>query len=41
MPQSKSLNIPSDMELIKRFDDPEMRAVFGQIILFFDSFPLL
>ncbi|MFA9395768.1 MAG: gamma-mobile-trio protein GmtX [Halodesulfovibrio sp.] len=32
VPQSRKHNIPSDMELLKRLDDPAMRAVFGQII---------
>lgn len=29
---SRKHNIPTDMELLKRLDDPAMRAVFGQII---------
>ncbi len=32
VPQSRKLNTPSDMDLLKRLDDPAMRAVFGQII---------
>ncbi len=32
VPQSRLLNIPSDMDLLKRLDDPALRAVFGQII---------
>ena len=32
VPQSRKLDTPSDMELLKRLDDPAMRAVFGQII---------
>ncbi len=31
-PQSRQYDLPSDMELLKRLDDPAMRAVFGQII---------
>lgn len=31
-PQSRKHDTPSDMELLKRLDDPAMRAVFGQII---------
>lgn len=31
-PQSKLIDIPSDMDLLKRLDDPALRAVFGQII---------
>lgn len=31
-PQSRLLDVPSDMELLNRLDDPAMRAVFGQII---------
>lgn len=30
--QSRRLNIPNDLELLKRLDDPALRAVFGQII---------
>lgn len=30
--QSRLLDTPSDMDLLKRLDDPAMRAVFGQII---------
>lgn len=30
--QSRKLDTPSDMDLLKRLDDPAMRAVFGQII---------
>ena len=29
---SRKRNVPSDIELLKRLDDPAMRAVFGQII---------
>ena len=32
VPQSRLLDVPSDMDLLKRLDDPAMRAVFGQII---------
>lgn len=32
VPQSRLLDTPSDMDLLKRLDDPAMRAVFGQII---------
>ena len=32
VPQSRKLDTPSDMDLLKRLDDPAMRAVFGQII---------
>jgi len=32
VPQSKLLDMPSDMNLLKRLDDPALRAVFGQII---------
>jgi hypothetical protein len=32
VPQSKLLDVPSDMDLLKRLDDPALRAVFGQII---------
>ncbi len=32
LPQSRKLDTPSDMDLLKRLDDPAMRAVFGQII---------
>lgn len=32
VPQSRKLDTPSDMHLLKRLDDPAMRAVFGQII---------
>lgn len=31
-PQSRLRNTPSDMDLLKRLDDPALRAVFGQII---------
>ena len=31
-PQSRLLETPSDMDLLKRLDDPALRAVFGQII---------
>lgn len=31
-PQSRLLDVPSDMKLLNRLDDPAMRAVFGQII---------
>ena len=32
IPQSRKHDTPTDMELLKRLDDPAMRAVFGQII---------
>lgn len=32
VPQSRKLDTPSDMDLLKRLDDPAIRAVFGQII---------
>ncbi|PKH05197.1 gamma-mobile-trio protein GmtX [Moritella sp. Urea-trap-13] len=32
VPHSRKHDVPSDMELLKRLDDPAMRAVFGQII---------
>lgn len=32
MPQSRLLDIPSDMDILKRVDDPALRAVLGQII---------
>ncbi|MGP5313337.1 MULTISPECIES: gamma-mobile-trio protein GmtX [Psychrobacter] len=31
-PHSRKNDIPSDMDLLKRLDDPALRAVFGQII---------
>lgn len=31
-PQSRLLDTPSDTDLLKRLDDPALRAVFGQII---------
>ena len=31
-PQSRLLDTPSDMDLLKKLDDPALRAVFGQII---------
>lgn len=31
-PQSRLIVTPSDMDLLKRLDDPALRAVFGQII---------
>lgn len=31
-PQSRQMNMPSDMDLLKQLDDPALRAVFGQII---------
>ncbi|MDO7443100.1 gamma-mobile-trio protein GmtX [Acinetobacter baumannii] len=30
--QSRILNVPTDLELLKRLEDPALRAVFGQII---------
>lgn len=30
--QSRSLNAPSDIELLRQLDDPALRVVFGQII---------
>ncbi|NUF17400.1 gamma-mobile-trio protein GmtX [Acinetobacter lactucae] len=30
--QSRVLNIPTDLQLLTRLDDPAFRAVFGQII---------
>lgn len=30
--QSRLLNVPTDIDLLKRLDDPALRAVFGQII---------
>lgn len=30
--QSRVLNIPTDLQLLTRLDDPALRAVFGQII---------
>lgn len=32
VPQSRQLDTPSDMYLLKQLDDPAMRAVVGQII---------
>lgn len=32
VPHSRKLDTPSDMDLLRRLDDPAMRAVFGQII---------
>lgn len=32
VPHSRKHDVPSDMELLKRLDDPAMRVVFGQII---------
>lgn len=32
VPNSRKNETPSDLELLKRLDDPAMRAVFGQII---------
>ncbi|OTG96010.1 hypothetical protein B9T24_09680 [Acinetobacter sp. ANC 4654] len=32
VPHSRKHDTPSDMDLLKRLDDPAMRAVFGQII---------
>lgn len=32
VPQSRLLAAPSDIDLLKRLDDPALRAVFGQII---------
>ena len=32
IPHSRKHNLPLDMELLKRLDDPVLRAVFGQII---------
>lgn len=32
VPQSRLHDIPSDTDLLKRLDDPALRAVFGQII---------
>jgi len=32
LPQSRKNDTPTDMELLKRLDDPAMRAVFGQIV---------
>lgn len=32
VPHSRQNEVPTDMELLKRLDDPALRAVFGQII---------
>lgn len=32
IPQSRKLDVPTDMDLLKRLDDPALRTSFGQII---------